>query len=29
MKKQVSVAFMAAGLLFTVCLIVANIIEQK
>jgi queuosine precursor transporter len=29
MKKQVSVAFMVAGLLFTVCLIVANIIEQK
>jgi len=29
MKKQVSVAFMAAGLLFSVCLIVANIIEQK
>ena len=29
MKKQVSVAFMAASLLFTVCLIVANIIEQK
>ena len=29
MKKLVSVAFMAAGLLFTVCLIVANIIEQK
>jgi len=29
MKKQVSVAFMACGLLFTVCLIVANIVEQK
>lgn len=29
MKKQVSVAFMVAGLLFTVCLIVANIVEQK
>ena len=29
MKKKVSVAFMMAGLLFTVCLIVANIIEQK
>lgn len=29
MKKQVSVTFMVAGLLFTVCLIVANIIEQK
>jgi hypothetical protein len=29
MKKQVSVAFMVAGLLFTVCLIVSNIIEQK
>ncbi len=29
MKRQVSVAFMVAGLLFTVCLIVANIIEQK
>lgn len=29
MKKQVSVAFMVAGLLFTVCLITANIIEQK
>jgi len=29
MKKQVSVAFMVFGLLFTVCLIVANIVEQK
>lgn len=29
MKKQVSVAFMVCGLLFTTCLIVANIIEQK
>jgi hypothetical protein len=29
MKKQVSVAFMVCGLLFTVCLIVANIVEQK
>jgi len=29
MKKQVSVAFMVSGLLFTVCLIVANIVEQK
>lgn len=29
MKKQVSVAFMVAGMLFTVCLIVANIVEQK
>jgi uncharacterized PurR-regulated membrane protein YhhQ (DUF165 family) len=29
MKKQVSVAFMLCGLLFTVCLIVSNIIEQK
>ena len=29
MKKQVSVAFMACGLLFTTCLIVANIVEQK
>lgn len=29
MKKQVSVAFMVCGLLFTSCLIVANIIEQK
>ncbi|HKL93212.1 MAG: queuosine precursor transporter [Bacteroidales bacterium] len=29
MKKQVSVAFMISGLLFTVCLIVANIVEQK
>jgi len=29
MKKQVSVAFMACGLLFATCLIVANIVEQK
>lgn len=29
MKKQVSVAFMMCGLLFTVCLIVANIVGQK
>lgn len=29
MKKQVSVAYMVCGLLFTVCLIVANIVEQK
>jgi queuosine precursor transporter len=29
MKKQVSVAFMVCGLLFAVCLIVANIVEQK
>jgi uncharacterized integral membrane protein (TIGR00697 family) len=29
MKKQVSVAFMVCGLLFTVCLIVSNIVEQK
>ena len=29
MKKQVSVAFMFFGLLFTVCLIVANIVGQK
>lgn len=29
MKKQVTVAFMACGLLFTTCLIVANIVEQK
>ncbi|OIP81776.1 MAG: hypothetical protein AUK44_09295 [Porphyromonadaceae bacterium CG2_30_38_12] len=29
MKKQVSVAFMVSGMLFTVCLIVANIVEQK
>ncbi len=29
MKKNVSVAYMVCGLLFTVCLIVANIIEQK
>jgi uncharacterized integral membrane protein (TIGR00697 family) len=29
MKKQVSVSFMLCGLLFTVCLITANIVEQK
>jgi queuosine precursor transporter len=29
MKKKVSVAFMVCGLLFTVCLIVSNIVEQK
>jgi queuosine precursor transporter len=29
MKRQVSVAFMVCGLLFTVCLLVANIVEQK
>jgi len=29
MKNQVSVAFMICGLLFTTCLIVANIVEQK
>lgn len=29
MRKQVSVAFMICGLLFTVCLIVANIVSQK
>lgn len=29
MKKNVSIAFMLCGLLFTICLIVANIIEQK
>jgi len=29
MKKQVSVAFMMCGLLFTVCLIIANIVGQK
>lgn len=29
MKKQVSVTFMVLGMLFTVCLIVSNIIEQK
>jgi len=28
-EKQVSVAFMVLGMLFTVCLIVSNIIEQK
>jgi len=29
MKKQVSLSFMFCSLLFTVCLIVANIVEQK
>lgn len=29
MKKQVSVAYLVSGLLFTTCLIVANIVEQK
>lgn len=29
MKKTISVPFMLCGLLFTTCLIVANIIEQK
>src|SRR5574344_982375 len=29
MKKQVSVTFMVCGLLFAVCLLVANIVEQK
>ncbi len=29
MKKQVSVTFMVFGLLFTVCLIVSNIVTQK
>lgn len=29
MKKQVSVAFMFCGLLFTVCLIISNIVAQK
>ena len=29
MKKQVSVACMVCGLLFTTCLIIANIVEQK
>jgi len=29
MRKQVSVAFMMCGLLFTVCLIAANIVGQK
>ncbi|NLO71389.1 MAG: queuosine precursor transporter [Porphyromonadaceae bacterium] len=29
MKKQVSVAYLVCGLLFTTCLIVANIVEQK
>lgn len=29
MKKSVSVAYMVCGLLFTVCLVIANIIEQK
>ncbi len=29
MKKQVSVTYMVFGLLFTACLIIANIVEQK
>lgn len=29
MKKTLSVAYMVCGLLFTTCLIVANIVEQK
>ena len=29
MRKSVSVAYMVCGLLFTTCLIVANIVEQK
>lgn len=29
MKRQVSVIFMIAGVLFTVCLIVSNIVESK
>lgn len=29
MKKQVSVAFMISGIIFTTCLIVSNIVEQK
>ena len=29
MKNQVSVAYMVCGLLFTTCLIIANIVEQK
>ena len=29
MKKQVSVAYLVSGLLFSTCLIVANIVEQK
>lgn len=29
MPKQVSVAYMICGLIFTVCLIVSNIVEQK
>ena len=29
MKKQVSVAYLVSGLLFTTCLIIANIVEQK
>ena len=29
MKKQVSVIFMMSGIVFTTCLIVSNIIEQK
>ncbi len=29
MKKQLSVAYLISGLLFTSCLIIANIVEQK
>ena len=29
MIKQVSVAFMISGIMFTTCLIVSNIVEQK
>ncbi len=29
MKKQLSVAYLVSGLLFTTCLIIANIVEQK
>ncbi|MFV0390634.1 MAG: queuosine precursor transporter [Paludibacteraceae bacterium] len=29
MKKQVSVTYMVFGLLFTACLVIANIVEQK
>lgn len=29
MKKQVSIAYMVSGLLFTTCLIIANIVAQK
>jgi uncharacterized integral membrane protein (TIGR00697 family) len=29
MKKQVSIAYLVSGLLFSTCLIIANIVEQK